>query len=921
MLVERREELAELAELLTECGNGRGGAALITGPLACGKTELLHAFGELAAEHGALLLSATASGAEQSLPWVVLSQLLHSAAVPEPLLDKVLPLLGHAGCADRMAAATAEASALPAAMVAHRVCTALLELSNRQPIVIAIDDVQFTDQPSLQTLLSMMRRIRGQRILAVLSAEAPLRQAQPAAWTELLRQPRLKLLQLGPLSPAGVASILGGRWDAASAARHAPWLHAATGGNPMLVSALVEDLPADPPDSSADQVPRQDGAGTAPVALAGGRAFRHAVLACLHRGDHGLLEIAQAVAVLGTATSAETLARLVDRDTGDAARGLDILDQAGVLAAGRFRHPLARQAVLDALGPAERARLHLQAALLCREGGASCEEVAGHLVLGGRAGWDWAIPVLLKAADHALAADQADRAVECLRLALTECTDERRRPAIVATLARAQWRRNPSAVLRHLEPLRRAATDGLLSEAETAELVRYLCWHGQLESVRELLTRLDGRAAGGEPAWLPALRGSYQWLYLSRRPLTRLLPERVPERGQLSLAFSQPDSDGAARAAEQILRDCQLGDHTMEAISVQLLTMAMTERTDRAVAWCDALLAEAALRGATTCQAELAGLRAELALRQGELPLAVRHAHDALALLPRPSWGVALGAPLAALTLALLALDRLDEAGEQLRLSVPEAMLNTRFGAQYLRARGHYYLVTGRAHAALSDFRKCGDLMLRHGMDLPAFVPWRTDLAQAHLRLEQRDAAKELATAQLERLGIDAVRVRGMSLRVQAAASDLRRRPALLREAVDLLSGRDRVELVAALADLSDALHHLGEFSRARMVAHRARQAAAACHTTVECAALSSNRVLPETMEAEPEGTLISLSDAERRVASLAAVGHTNREIGRKLFITVSTVEQHLTRVYRKLNVTRRADLPVILHLDAVETA
>jgi DNA-binding CsgD family transcriptional regulator len=52
------------------------------------------------------------------------------------------------------------------------------------------------------------------------------------------------------------------------------------------------------------------------------------------------------------------------------------------------------------------------------------------------------------------------------------------------------------------------------------------------------------------------------------------------------------------------------------------------------------------------------------------------------------------------------------------------------------------------------------------------------------------------------------------------------------------------------------------------------------------------------------------LSDAERRVAALAAQGQTNREISRRLFITVSTVEQHLTRVYRKLGVARRLDLP-----------
>ncbi|MGB8941063.1 MAG: helix-turn-helix transcriptional regulator, partial [Streptomyces sp.] len=51
------------------------------------------------------------------------------------------------------------------------------------------------------------------------------------------------------------------------------------------------------------------------------------------------------------------------------------------------------------------------------------------------------------------------------------------------------------------------------------------------------------------------------------------------------------------------------------------------------------------------------------------------------------------------------------------------------------------------------------------------------------------------------------------------------------------------------------------------------------------------------------------LSDAELRVATLAARGHTNRQIADKLFITISTVEQHLTRAYRKLAVQRRADL------------
>lgn len=52
-----------------------------------------------------------------------------------------------------------------------------------------------------------------------------------------------------------------------------------------------------------------------------------------------------------------------------------------------------------------------------------------------------------------------------------------------------------------------------------------------------------------------------------------------------------------------------------------------------------------------------------------------------------------------------------------------------------------------------------------------------------------------------------------------------------------------------------------------------------------------------------------SLSRAESRVAQLASQGYTNREISSRLYITMSTVEQHLTRIYRKLGIDRRDKL------------
>ena len=58
------------------------------------------------------------------------------------------------------------------------------------------------------------------------------------------------------------------------------------------------------------------------------------------------------------------------------------------------------------------------------------------------------------------------------------------------------------------------------------------------------------------------------------------------------------------------------------------------------------------------------------------------------------------------------------------------------------------------------------------------------------------------------------------------------------------------------------------------------------------------------------------LTGTERTVATLVASGVTNREAAESLFVTVRTVELHLTSVYRKLGITRRAELADALHED-----
>jgi DNA-binding CsgD family transcriptional regulator len=56
-----------------------------------------------------------------------------------------------------------------------------------------------------------------------------------------------------------------------------------------------------------------------------------------------------------------------------------------------------------------------------------------------------------------------------------------------------------------------------------------------------------------------------------------------------------------------------------------------------------------------------------------------------------------------------------------------------------------------------------------------------------------------------------------------------------------------------------------------------------------------------------------SLTAAERRVAKAATAGWSNREIAARLYLSPKTVEMHLGRAYRNLDIRLRAELPNVL--------
>ena len=117
-----------------------------------------------------------------------------------------------------------------------------------------------------------------------------------------------------------------------------------------------------------------------------------------------------------------------------------------------------------------------------------------------------------------------------------------------------------------------------------------------------------------------------------------------------------------------------------------------------------------------------------------------------------------------------------------------------------------------------------------------------------------------------------------------------------------------------ALVDLGAALRRAGHRSDARDPLRAGYGLARECgaHTLAETARLelaaSGIRLRRERLT----GTE-ALTASERRIAYAAAAGASNAEIAQTLFVTVKTVEMHLTHAYRKLDITKRAELPKAL--------
>ncbi|WP_337192246.1 AAA family ATPase [Streptomyces sp. HUCO-GS316] len=910
--------LSQLRGLLAESRSGSGRLALVEGGLASGKTHLLHEFSRQAVKSGALVLSATGSRAERKLPMGVVDQLFRSAGPAASLPEHATRLIG---IPDESAASWGANQLTPYRTPDTRVrelCGLLLDLCADQPVVLAVDDVQFADGPSLRLLLSLQRRMVSARLLIVLNEWHRGKPTLPEFRAELTRHP-YSHLRLASLSVEDITTLLAKEAGVPDPARLAQGYHRVTGGNPMLMHAALDDRAG---AIAADEDADRDG----PVV---GFAFAQAVLAGLYRWDAELLSVARAAAVLGGRSTPALIAQLLGSRLEDTEELVRILADSGMLLGARVRHPRAETAILDGMPYGERSALHTQVARLLYERGTAAIDVARHLLAADEAPEPWAVAALRDASEHALAAGDPDTAVRCLELAVGASSDPRERHASMYDLTRVLWRKNSAVATTYLPSLRGAVEAGQLSVAAAVAVVRYSLWHGEVEAATRAAAVLTEAPDGLDPRSAAELSATFHWYFGSDRRLKAGTDgaRSSARRGtwahavdRMTTFWVRGGSDTATTSAQHILQSCHVGDTPLEVVAGALLALRCGSKPKLARSWCERLTQEAARFGDVTWQAVLSGISASIALRLGDLATAVQQAERALQLLPAKAWGILIGLPRATLVAARTCLGDYDAAAKVLRQPVPDAMFETFLGLYYLEARGRFFLATDQALAAGGDFQLCGRLMREWEVDLPALNPWRGNLAQVNLELGHTGEARELVRQQLERARSADIRIRGISLRVLAAASEPAQRPALLRQSVEFLTAaQDRLELARALNDFSLAHQKLGECDQARLLARRATQVTRACLApglpADEEGGADQRTAAQAGWRQEDHQTRQVLSEAERRVAELAALGHTNREISQMLYITVSTVEQHLTRVYRKLGITRRTDLLAVYEL------
>jgi DNA-binding CsgD family transcriptional regulator len=890
--VGRADELAFLHARHVEAGRGNPQTVLLEGPAGVGKSALLSAF---AGTLQAPALTASGDEAETFLSFGVLLQLLDSRT---------------AAWSDPFAAGAA-----------------LLEILDRRhdqhTTVFIVDDAHLSDADSITALTFALRRLRADRVLAVLAIRDDDPGRVPPGLLRLVDAQGGRLGLRG-LSDPEVVELGVARGCGQMSARSATRLRRHTGGNPLYLGALIDELPLDDLNS--------------PGPLPAPKSYALLVLGALAAHSEDAQALAHAAAVLGDGALVDIAAEVAAVSAPEVA--LDELTRTELVTCTyaddgwrlRFLHPLVRAAIHDNIGPAERRRLHTEAARLLHG-----EEALLHRVAASH-GVD---PAVAEGLARCAAANQErgdlHRAAELYLSAAGmsepgEGGDQHLMDAIglyllagdvAATVALAERlaRVAPSAQRFHLQ-------------AKVAQLA------GQTREAEDLATRAWDRSEELDPE--------------GRGPLAAILAQLCNMRG---------DGDAAAVWAERALaHDLQqdLADSTAAARAMGLTlagqlpeALARLERelpADPAAVRPDQHHQQCARGALRVAMDDLAGARADLAKLSvtsgGDLAPNRLVAMGVLADVEYRlgNWDDSRAVAAQALSLAedtgqvwvqgflhcaavAVAAGRgnWDDAEGHLE---DARRLATELGdpatfAVCLNAAVHVAACRGDAEGVVAESAFLRSLEGGPTHE-PGLLSWPVQYAAALVELGRLDEA-EAEIAGFELVAHDRgsrSRLAGLA-RVRGELATARREHQRARAAFE-----ESLALGEGVATAVDSA--LSEASYGRFLRRRGEKRAAVERLQAARERLSSLGATPYVdrcdaelgscgVEREPERPAgPSLTPQEQIVAGLVCQGLTNQQVARRLVLSVKTVGYHLSNVYTKLDVHSRTQLVARLGASAL---
>ncbi len=909
-LVQRDNELSALkAAVVGAARDGEGRLIVVEGPPGIGKSALLAAASRQAFEAGLDRLCARGEPLERRYAFGVVRQLFEAtvAALPEHDRSEVLSgvppeavqALGGGPVAEIFDDSDAEAA------LHHGLYWIVHGLAERRPLLLVVDDAHWADEPSLQWLVSLGRRLDDLPVALVVATRPDSRHGlDPLAATE-----RARLLRPQPLTAASIGQVFEARLGATEPLA-AELAHRRTGGNPLLLGALI---------SALDGVVSVDR-----IAEIASPSIARIVRAQLASIGSAAAAMARAVAVLGDGVALRETAELAGTGLDDAASATSQLIAAEILVDApqpAFRHSLMREAVLDGLSVPRRRAMHRRAAAMLHRDGAAVERIAAHLLAGETGGDGWAVAVLRSAASRALERGAPELAADLLTRALEEPPRAEERAGILAELGTAELRagrpsgsdRIRAAILLHTDR-REQARLSLLLGLELAGMqrdpeARAVLAEG-LESARgiddDLAMRLHANLAHVE-------RYDLTGDNVHAERLTRLAAgvsgDTAAERLVLAMdATLRPACDAAEAVtlADRIQRAWSEGLVSLRAATGAVATYLYAGELTRAARFADELVAFTRRRSLAFGHARASTMVAMVALAAGRLADAEAALVAAVDVetygVPRPTVGL--------LIEVMVERDRLHDADVALARYGADGPLPAKMLVNpVLIARARLHAANHRPDKALDDLFELGRRYTLWGLETRPLPPWRGQAAALLAMAGDAQRAHELAAEEVDlarKWGSD--RALGVALR---ALGIVHQDVDVLRDSERLLSSTPfRLDRAHTLVELGAVQRRKGQRAAAiepltagMDLAHKCGASALADRARNELLACGSRpRRLARTGRD-------ALTASELRVARMAADGMSNRQIAQALFITMRTVTTHLGHAYQKLDIDSRGQL------------